>query len=44
MMDALVDLAPAEIRGSVVRIANGPGEDYGEDRDSIEEFMERCDS
>lgn len=43
MMSGLIDVAPAEIRGSVVRIANGPSDGYWQDRRVVEEFMERCD-
>ncbi len=44
MMNSLIDVSPAEIRGPVVRIANGPGEDYWQDRRVIEDFVERCES
>lgn len=38
-----LDVAPAEIRGELIRLTSGaPGESYWEDREIVEDFMKRC--
>lgn len=39
----LEKVAPAEIKGALFRLANGPSENYWVDRDAVEEFETRCD-
>lgn len=39
---ALIDVAPDEIRPSLVRLIAPPGERYWEDRGIVEDFLDRC--
>lgn len=39
----LEKVAPAEIKGALFRLANGPSENYWVDRDTVEGFEARCD-
>lgn len=39
----LEKVAPAEIKGALFRLANGPSEGYWDDRETVEEFETRCD-
>lgn len=38
----LEKVAPNEIKGQLIRLANGPSENYWQDREVVEEFEQRC--
>ena len=38
----LEEVAPAEIKGALFRLINGPSEKYWEDREAVETFEARC--
>jgi hypothetical protein len=42
MTAALIEVSPAEIRAEMVRTSQPPGETWAEDKQAVEDFIERC--
>jgi hypothetical protein len=43
MTAALVEVSPAEIKDEMSRTSQPPGETWAEDREAVEDFLDRCD-
>jgi hypothetical protein len=43
MTAALVEVSPAEISAEMFRTSQPPGETWAEDRQAVEDFLDRCD-
>ncbi len=44
MTAGLIEVAPAEIEGPLFRTSQPPGESWAEDREAVEDFLDRCDA
>lgn len=44
MLNALIDVAPAEIKGVIVRMAGPPSDGWDEDDAQFDDFVKRCET
>lgn len=42
MLAEIEKVAPAQIRGELVRLINGPGEKFWDDKAVVDDFLRRC--